>query len=99
MIVIIWAPTNFRGKMREKLEFEFDSKVPMNSGVFYSLSELIILKDEIRENFGINKYSRSYIMPGMHTTTITCREEDEYERIRTFVKRDTIIENILKLND
>jgi hypothetical protein len=88
--------------MREKLEFEFDSKVPMNSGVFYSLSELIILKDfenEIRENFGINKYSRSYIMPGMHTTTITCREEDEYERIRTFVKRDTIIENILKLND
>jgi len=74
----------------------FDSKVPVNKGTLYSLGELVTLKDiekEVREYLGVSHW-RTLVMPGMTTTTVNADEED-FIRIKTIIKRDNIIENIL----
>lgn len=81
----------------QMFSFEFDSKVPVNTGNLKSFDELVTLKDieyEIRECLGITDYW-TRIMPDMTRTTVSVNNEN-FIRIKTIVRRDTIIENILK---
>lgn len=80
----------------ESITLNFESKVPVNTGKLKSLSELVTLKDiekEVREYLNLTHW-RTMVMPGMSKTTVNASEED-FHRIRTIVKRDNIIENIL----
>lgn len=82
----------------ERIELEFESKVPVNLGTFYSFDGLVTLKDienEVLEHFGLTKNKVS-INPGFTRTTVSLFDEKDYERIKTIMKRDNIIENILK---
>lgn len=79
------------------LTLDFDSKVPVNTGTFYSFDGLVTLKDiekEVSDYLGINNW-RSRVAPGIEKTFVYITDDAEYIRIKTIVKRDNIIENIL----
>lgn len=81
----------------ESFTLNFDSKVPVNKGKLKSLSELVILKDiekEVRDYLNLTHW-RTLVMPGVSQTRVNASEED-FIRIKTIVRRDNIIENILK---
>ena len=81
----------------ESFTLTFDSKVPVNKGKLKSLSELVTLKDiekEVREYLNVTHW-RTLVMPGVSQTRVNASEED-FIRIKTIVRRDNIIENILK---
>ena len=80
----------------ESITLTFESKVPVNTGKLKSLKELVTLKDiekEVREYLNVTHW-RTMVMPGMSKTTVNASEED-FIRIKTIIKRDNIIENIL----
>ena len=82
----------------ERISLHFDSKVKINSGTLRSLSDLVTLKDiekEVREYLGVENW-RTRVMPGYESTTIHVGDDGEFNRIRTIVRRDNIIEKLLK---
>jgi hypothetical protein len=88
---------NHRGEKWDKIKLNFDSKVPVNTGTFHSLGELVTLKDiekEVRNYLNITDRNTS-VMPSVHQTEVYIYNDAEYLRIKTIVKRDNIIENIL----
>ena len=81
-----------------RISIDFDSKVKINSGTLHSLKELVTLKDiekEVREYLGVENW-RTRVMPGYESTTIHVGDDGEFNRIRTIVRRDNIIEKLLK---
>lgn len=88
-----------RGRYENRFDsftLTFDSKVPVNKGTLKSLGELVTLKDiekEVRDYLNISHW-RTMVMPGMSQTRVDASDED-YIRIKTIIKRDNIIENIL----
>jgi hypothetical protein len=89
-----------RDNHSDSFVFKFDSKVTVNTGKFRSLDELVTLKDiekEVRDYLNIPPY---YIMiiPGILQTIVTA-SDDVFNRIKTIIVRNSIIENILKDDD
>lgn len=81
----------------DSITLTYDSKVPVNKGKFHSFGELVTLKDiekEVKEYLNISHW-RTMVMPGVSQTRVDASDED-YIRIKTIVKRDNIIENILR---
>lgn len=81
----------------EKIKLNFDSKITVNTGTFHSLVELVTLKDiekEVREFLGISDW-RTRVISTTSKSEVFISDEEEYIRIKTIVKRDNIIENIL----
>jgi sulfite reductase beta subunit-like hemoprotein len=81
----------------ESFTLNFDSKVPVNKGKLKSLGELVTLKDiekEVRDYLNLTHW-RTLVMPGVSQTRVNASEED-FIRIKTIVRRDNIIENILR---
>lgn len=84
----------------ESVEMDFESKVPINTGTLRSLSELVTLKDierEIREYLGLvidnNRWDR--IICTTSKAEVFVYDVNDFLRIKTIVKRDNIIKNIL----
>ncbi len=85
-------------KKREPISLIFDSEVYLPNELLRSFDELIVLKkitQEVLEYLGLNTEKISGLNPGFKITKVLV-DDDEYVRIKTIVKRDNIIENILR---
>lgn len=97
MEIIIINAFQSKWEKWEKIKIDFDSKVPVNTGTLRSLAELVTLKNiekEVREYLGVDHW-RTRVISSMTKTEVFITDEGEYLRIKTIVKRDNIIENIL----
>ncbi len=94
---IVIKSYNNTGDFKSPIILNFELQIPINNSTFYSLDGLMILKDiskEIIGYLGIDPHTQ--INPGIEITTVYVHDY-EYNKIKTIVKRDNIIENILKI--
>lgn len=90
-----------KGYKWEEISLDFDSKVTINRGRFNSFEDLVFLKDiekEINELLCISQLGGIIIItPGLSISRVSMNNVEDFARIRTIVKRDDIINKILKL--
>jgi len=89
---------NFRNK---KVEIEFNHNVTTYKQV-NSLKDLYFLKEiesAIKDELLGTLNGHFYMRPGIESTSVDLFQEEDFNKIKTSIRRDYIINNILNEND